>query len=218
MAGSSAQSTYPVINLGYKEIRLVPDDFELLVGEAPAFGTDPTLSNLIAENSTIFWEALGQFGSDLSVNSSVNSYSIVQINDTGIFITVVGLDSTLQSVDWIDVLPQALAENYSLILDRATDFFSDDGHYWGLCEELMVLPGGLVERTEEVVWRLVFYLVAEGERWTLLYSTNGVHLDTLSIPIPCQSCDNSLYVILGVSGAVSAIVVIGILRKQGSVK
>ncbi|MHA2134602.1 MAG: hypothetical protein ACW99J_12070, partial [Candidatus Thorarchaeota archaeon] len=70
----------------------------------------------------------------------------------------------------------------------------------------------------EVVWRLVFYLVAEGERWTLLYSTNGVHLDTLSIPIPCQSCDNSLYVILGVSGAVSAIVVIGILRKQGSVK
>jgi hypothetical protein len=214
---SSAQSTYPVINVGYKEIRLVPEDFGLLVEEAPVFGTNPVLSTLLEQNSTMFWEALGQFGSDLGVNSSAYSYSVVQINDTGIFITVVGLGSGLQSVEWIDALSPTITENYSLIVDKATDFFNDDGHYWGLCEEIMVLPGGLVERTEAVVWRLVFHLVAEGERWTLLYSTNGVHLDTLSIPVPCQSCDYSPYVILGVSGTISAIIVIGVLRKRATV-
>ncbi|UCE09868.1 MAG: hypothetical protein JSW61_12990 [Candidatus Thorarchaeota archaeon] len=214
---SSAQSTYPVINIDYKEIRLVPENFSHLITEAPAFGTDSSLTVLLGQNSTVFWEALGQFGPDLEANFTANSYSVVQLNDTGIFISVIGLDVSRQSVEWIHSLPQSAVENYSLILNDATDFFSDDGHYWGLCEEIVLVPGSLVDRTEEIVWRLIFYLVAESERWTLLYSANGMRLDTLSTPVPCQTCDYSLYLILGVSGAITAIVFIGYLRTRTSV-
>ena len=207
-------SSSPTVIVNFREIQLTPEDMMQLVSAYPPLQSSPLVTEILSKNSTYFWEYLGAFDSGLSSNVSFTSIAIVQINESGFFETLIGLDSDQQTVEWISHLDSVFSTNFSVVITSATDFFSDDGHYWGLCEEIIVIPGSLEGQSENLIWRLQFYLVAEQERWTLLLDTAGNILHNQAITVPCQSCDNSLPIILGLSGLAAVTVVLIVVSMQ----
>ncbi|MEE9352849.1 MAG: hypothetical protein V3U94_00335 [Candidatus Thorarchaeota archaeon] len=192
---AAQDSDYPVVVVNYRELRLAPEDMTALTAISSQFTSNHALSDLLADNDTLFWEPLGNSGRDLSANSSVNSFAVVQINETGFYETIIGLSPNNQTLEWIASLNSSVSANFSIIVVAATDFFVDDGRYWGFCEEIVVLPGHLVGLEVDHVWRLIFHLVAESERWTLFIESSGQILDTQYSQLPCQTCyDYSLLI------------------------
>ncbi|MCK4280432.1 MAG: hypothetical protein KAW94_07635, partial [Candidatus Thorarchaeota archaeon] len=174
------------------------------------FTNNHALSELLSDNDTLFWEPLGGSDQDLSANSSVSSFAVVQINETGFYETIIGLSPDNQTLEWIASLNSSISANFSIIAIAATDFFVDDGRYWGLCEEIAVLPGHLVGLDVDYVWRLTFHLVAESERWALLLESSGLILDTQYSQIPCPTCYDYSLLIAGVA-IVTAVVVFALV-------
>jgi len=192
---AAQDSDYPVVVVDYRELRLVPEDLTALTAISPQFTNNHALSDLLADNDTLFWEPLGGSDRDLSTNSSVSSFAVIQINETGFYETIIGLRPDNQTLEWVAFLNSSVSANFSTIVVAATDFFAEDGRYWGLCEEIVVLPGHLVGFDVDYVWRLIFHLVAESERWALLLESSGFILDTQYSQIPCQTCyDYSLFI------------------------
>jgi len=192
---AAQDSDYPVVVINYRELRLAPEDMTALTAISSQFTSNHALSDLLADNDTLFWEPLGTSGRDLSANSSVNSFAVVQINETGFYETIIGLSLNNQTLEWIASLNSSVSANFSIIVVAATDFFVDDGRYWGFCEEIVVLPGHLVGLEVDHVWRLIFHLVAESERWTLFIESSGQILDTQHSQLPCETCyDYSLLI------------------------
>ena len=207
-------SSSPTIVVNYREVQLTPEDMTLLIATYPAMQSSSVVTDTLSKNITYFWEYLGAFDSGFAPNASFVTLAVVQINESGFFETLIGLDSEQQSVEWISLLDTSISTNFSEVITSATDFFSDDGHYWGLCEEIVVIPGSLEGQTEDIIWKLQFYLVAEQERWTLLLDTSGTLLHSQATTVPCQSCDNSLLVILGLSGFATVTVVLIVVVMQ----
>jgi hypothetical protein len=110
----------------------------------------------------------------------------------------------------MDLIDINISCNFSVVVESATDFFADDEHYWGLCEEIMVVPGTLVSQSETHVWRFKFHLVAEGERWVLLLSTSGELLHSVVENIPCQECTDWTTIII-ISSLLGAVGIFAIL-------
>ena len=156
-----------VVVVNYRELRLAPEDLTALTAISPQFTSNHALSELLADNDTLFWEPLGGSDRDLSANSSVSSFAVVQINETGFYETIIGLSPDNQTLEWVASLNSSVSANLSTIVVAATDFFTEDGRYWGLCEEIVVLPGHLVGIDVDYVWMLTFHLIAESERWTV---------------------------------------------------
>ena len=209
-----AQDT-PVVTVDFRELRFSPEDTAPLVISHDAFRTDATLSSMLDGNITLFWEDLGGFDSNLGIDSDVSSYALVSINDTGFFQTIVALDVADNSLEWIQPLNTSLSANYSIAVRTATDFFADDGHYWGLCEELILLPGSSVGQSVVAVWRFKFYLVGETERWTLLIDTDGNMLSFDFEDVPCQNCiDYTPFVIVGFTSAIVFVIVVAVYVKN----
>ncbi|NOR39177.1 MAG: hypothetical protein GQ580_06290 [Candidatus Thorarchaeota archaeon] len=207
---TAQDSDYPVVVVNYRELRLAPEDLTVLTAISPQFTSNHTISELLADNDTLFWEPLGGSDRDFSANSSVSSFAVVQINETGFYETVIGLSSDNQTLEWIASLNSSASANFSTIVIAATDFFVDDGRYWGFCEEIVVLPGHLVGLDVDYVWRLTFHLTAESERWTLLLESSGFILDTQYSQIPCQTCYDYSLLIAG-AAIVTAIVVFALV-------
>jgi len=212
----SAQSTdYPVITVGYRELRLSPEDLFQLTVSVPLFASEPTLTSIVSDNDTVFWEALGPTGQGLTLNESVSTFALVQMNHTGFFQFLAGLTPDNITLQWAVYLNDSITGNFSTVVTAATDFFAEDGHYWGLCEELVVLPGSLVGQSINIVWRARFHLVAESEEWTLLLDSSGGILDTYSEKLPCKACaDYTVPVVVGVSVAVLAILSLLYLKRR----
>jgi len=203
-------SDYPVIVVNYRELRLAPEDLTALTAISPQIASNQALSKLLADNDTLFWEPLGGSDRNLSANSSVSSFAVVQINETGFYETIIGFSPDNQTLEWVVSLNSSVSANFSTIVIAATDFFVDDGRYWGLCEEIVVLPGHLVGFDVDYVWRLAFHLTAESERWTLLLESSGFILDTQYSQIPCQTCYDYSLLIAGAS-IVTAVVVFALI-------
>ena len=201
---------YPVIVVNYRELRLAPEDLTALTAISTQFTSNQALSKLLADNDTLFWEPLGGSGQDFSANSSMSSFAVVQINETGFYETIIGFSPDNQTLEWVVSLNSSVSANFSTIVIAATDFFVDDGRYWGLCEEIVVLPGHLVGFDVDYVWRLTFHLTAESERWTLLLESSGFILDTQYSQIPCQTCYDYSLLIAG-AAIVTAIVVFALV-------
>jgi hypothetical protein len=194
---------YPVVYVDFKELTIMPEDFSELTFDFPLFSNEPALVSLLSLNNTLFWESIGNYDMNLTENSTVSSFLVVQINNTGFYQTLVGLSADNQSLEWIYQLDTSISENFSTVVKSATEYFSDDGRYWGLCEEIVVIPGALAGRSEALVWRLKFHLVAEAEEWTLFIDSSGDIVDLLFSTIPCQTCpDYSVYAIVGVTGVI----------------
>ncbi len=191
--------TYPTVNIGYIELQLEPSDFSPLTTSFAPFRENEEIVTILAHNSTMFWTALGPVGENLEVNHSVSAFAIVQINNTGFYETLIALTTDNQTLEWVSPLSSETIANFSIVAEAATSFFSDDGHYWGLCEEFIVLPGSAMGQSLNHVWRLTFHLVAEGERWMLILDDNGNILTTQAWDIPCQSCPDPLPMLLGTS-------------------
>lgn len=209
-----AQDT-PVVTVDFRELRFSPEDTTPLTISHDIFQTDATLSSLLDDNVTLFWEDLGGFDSNLGIDPNVSSYALVSINDTGFFQTIVALDTEENSLKWIKPLNTSLSANYSIAVRTATDFFADDGHYWGLCEELILLPGSSVGHSVDAVWRFKFYLVGETERWTLLIDTDGNMLSFDFEDVPCQDCiDYTPFVIVGFTSAIVFVIVVAVYLKN----
>jgi len=203
---AAQDSDYPVVVVNYRELRLAPEDLTVLTAISPQFTSNHALSELLSDNDTLFWEPLGGSDRDLSANSSVSSFAVVQINETGFYETIIGLSPDNQTLEWVVSLASSVSTNFSAIVIAATDFFVDDGRYWGLCEEVVVLPGHLVGLDVDHVWRLSFHLVAESERWTLCIESSGQILDTQYSQLPCQTCYDYSLLIAG-AAIVTAVVV-----------
>ena len=204
---------YPVIVVEYRELRLVPEDFTALTSLATLFSSEPELVELL--DTAHFWEPLGPLNVDFTENDSLSTYGIVAINETGFYEMLVGLSRNNQSLEWIMPLNNSIAANFSEIVITATDFFVNDDLYWGLCEEIVIIPGFLVEHEYNAIWRLTFHLVAESERWTLLLDTSGNLIDALFVTIPCPLCPYGPLVIIITSIAITGcFVVIIYLRKR----
>jgi len=203
---AAQDSDYPVVVVNYRELRLAPEDLTALTAISPQFTCNHALSNLLADNDTLFWEPLGGSDRNLSANSSVSSFALVQINETGFYETIIGLSPDNQTLEWVASLSSSVSANFSTIVIAATDFFAEDGRYWGFCEEIVVLPGHLVGFDVDYVWRLVFHLVAESERWTLFIESLGQMLDTQHSQLPCQTCYDYSLLIAG-AAIVTAVVV-----------
>ncbi len=192
---AAQDSDYPVVVVNYRELRLAPEDLTALTAISSQFTSNHALSDLLADNDTLFWEPLGGSDRDLSANSSVSSFAVVQINETGFYETIIGFSPDNQTLEWVAFLNSSVSANFSTIAIAATDFFVDDGRYWGFCEEIVVLPGHLVGFDVDYVWRLIFHLVAESERWTFFIESSGQILDTQYSQLPCQTCyDYSLLI------------------------
>jgi hypothetical protein len=208
---------YHTIVVNYREIQLVQEEgVNSLLTTYPALQSNPEISDIIGDNSTLFWEAIGAYDVDFSSNSSMRTIVLVQINSTGFFQTHVGLNEQQDAILSISLINPLYSTNFTNVVSSATDFFVDDGHYWGLCEEIIVVPGSLEGRSEDIIWRVKFYLVAEQERWTLLLDTSGLILNSQAITVPCQSCDNSLPIILGASGVavVTIIIIVYLVQRR----
>ncbi len=199
-----------VVRIGYRELQLAPEDMSALSDSIEAFRTNPELQQLIQDNDSLFWEKLGGFDESFESNISVSTYAIVRINETGFFQTVVALNSETDNLEWVRTLDQSFTLNYSLAVRTATDFFVDDGHYWGVCEEIVVVPGTNYGLDSKAVWLFRFYLIGESERWTLLIDTNGFLQDYLFEDVPCQTCtDYTVLVIIGLSFSIVVLVLVG---------
>jgi hypothetical protein len=209
------ETTYPMVVVDHKEIRLVPESLSSLSTSTPAFASEPILANLLSDNDTLFWAALGHTGGDLQPNASVNAFALVQMNHTGFFEFIVGLSLDNETLKWVTSLNSTLAASFATVVQAATDFFANDGRYWGLCEEFIELPGYLVAQNTTFVWRTKFHLVAESERWTLLLDTSGHILDKSFAKLPCKSCsDYTLIAVLGMSGAAFAVFALVLYRTK----
>ncbi|MFW9931491.1 MAG: hypothetical protein ACFFDR_02460 [Candidatus Thorarchaeota archaeon] len=206
---------YPVVTVDYRELQLVPEDFSILSESVEAFRTDDLLISLLQENDTLFWEEIGSYDASLMFNVSLASYAIVQLNSTGFYQTIVALNSETLEVEWLDIIASTISANYSLAVRTATDFFADDGHYWGLCEEILLVPGSHVGLDIDAIWLFEFYLVGETERWTLMIDTDGVLQDFQFIDVPCQECvDYTPLVILAFSSSIIIVVLVGFFLKN----
>jgi len=203
---AAQDSDYPVVVINYRELRLAPEDLTALTAISLQFTSNHALSELLADNDTLFWEPLGGSDRDLSANSSVSSFAVVQINETGFYETIIGFSPDNQTLEWVAFLNSSVSANFSTIVIAATDFFVNDGRYWGLCEEIVVLPGHLVGLAVDYVWRLVFHLVAESEIWTLFIEGSGQILDTQHSQLPCQTCYDYPLLIAG-AATVTAVAV-----------
>jgi hypothetical protein len=197
------ESSYPTIVVDYREIRIVPDDFTSLYSSAPPFSNEPALAEILSFNNTWFWEPLGPINADFSQNFSLSTYAIVVINETGFYETLVGLSANNQSLKWVAPLNSSMLTNFSKVIHTATDFFAKDSIYWGLCEEIVVIPGFLAGFDFDVLWRLDFHLVAESERWSILIDMSGNIIDSSFITIPCAICPYTPLVIVAVSIAIT---------------
>ncbi len=209
-----AQS-YTVVTVDYRELQLVPEDMSEL-RNIQSFQTESALVNLLEDNDTVFWEAIGSYDASLELNSALSSYAIVQINQSGFFQTIVALNAQSMALEWYEPIDSTLTQNYTLAIKTATDFFADDGHYWGLSEEIVVVPGSLVGLDIDVIWLFEFYLVGETERWTLMIDTNGILQDYQFRDIPCQDCVNyTPLVIIALSSSILVVALAGfIVRKR----
>jgi hypothetical protein len=184
----SQVTNYPRLVVDHREITLVPEDTDSLLQQTSVFADDTKLASLLKSNDTLFWEALGPLNSSLQQDDSVSSFAIVQINSSGFHEYLVGLSSDNQSLLWMTELSSGVSADFSEVAVSAVDYFADDGRYWGLCEEILVLPGSCVGMSEPVVWRFQFHLVAESERWVLLLDSAGTILETDSEALPCETC------------------------------
>ncbi len=212
-----AQDTeYPVVYVDFIELTIVPEDSSELKLGFPPFSSEPTLESILSMNSTLFWEPIGNFGMNLTENSSISTIAVVQINNTGFYQILVGLSQNNQSLEWINHLDSSVSENFSAVVKSGTDFFSDDGRYWGLVEEIIVIPGVLGGQTTDIVWRLKFHLVAESEQWTLFIDSSGEIIDFQFATIPCQPCiDYTPYAVVGLTAvAVTAFAFIIFIRQR----
>ncbi|MGY5854806.1 MAG: hypothetical protein RTU92_14655 [Candidatus Thorarchaeota archaeon] len=210
-----AQDEYPVVYVDFVELRLVPEDITNLVSSIPLFTSDSELISLLGENDTLFWEALGQTGMDLSHNQSVSTIAIIQLNETGFFQTLVGLSSDNESALWKHVLDIPAVDNFSVVTNSTVQFFVDQDKYWGRCEEIVLLPAHLNPYDAELVWRFSFYLVEDSERWVLYVNPTGQVVDSQVNTIPCASCALCpIPIIVGIS-VVIVIVVLVVLFKKG---
>jgi hypothetical protein len=210
----AAQDT-PVVTVDFRELRFSPESTSNLSTNFEAFRTDSTLVDLLEDNDTLFWEYIEGFDSNYLEDTSLASYAIVSINSTGFYQTIVALDPSSGDLEWVRSLRSSYSENYTMAVRTATDFFADDGHYWGLCEEIILLPGSSVGQSADAVWRFKFYLVGETERWTLLISTAGTLLTFSFEDVPCQSCiDYTPFVIFGFASAIVIVVVVAYYMKM----
>lgn len=207
---------YPTVNIGFVELQLDPSDFSPLTANYAPFRENEKIVAILAHNSTMFWTALGPVDENLELNHSVSTFAIVQINNTGFYETLIALTTDNQTLEWTSPLGSETITNFSIIAQAATSFFSDDGHYWGLCEEFIVLPGSAVGQSLNHVWRMTFHLVAEGERWMLILDNNGNILTTQAWAIPCLSCPDPLPMLLGTSLVIAAslVVLIVLFRRK----
>jgi len=203
---AAQDSAYHIIVVNYRELRLVPEDLTSLTAINPQFTDNHVLSELLADNDTLFWEPLGGSDRNFSANSSVSSFAVVQINETGFYETIIGLSPDNQTLEWVAFLNSSVSANFSTIVIAATDFFVDDGRYWGLCEEIVVLPGHFVGLDVDHVWRLIFHLVAESEMWTLFIESSGQILDTQHSQLPCQTCYDYSLLIAGAAIVIAVVV------------
>ncbi|MBD3406632.1 MAG: hypothetical protein GF411_11000 [Candidatus Lokiarchaeota archaeon] len=202
-------STYPTVTINFRELRMVPEDFSSLSQTAPPFSNNATLKTLLSNNDTLFWEPIGSRNATYQIDSESSTFAIVQVNSTGFYQKLVGLSPDNQSIQWIAPLSEAISNNFTNVVVEAIDFFADEGRYWGLCEEIVVLPGGLVNQEDNFVWRLTFHLIAEAQRWTLLLNSSGTLLSYQATTIPCISCCNTIPVIV-FGGVILAIAILGI--------
>jgi hypothetical protein len=218
MVSVSGQETdYQVVVVDYRELRLVPEDFSILTNTYPIFNTNPELNEIINKNSTLFWEPIGRINSGFLEDSSFSTFAIIEINETGFFETVIGLSTNNQSLEWITPLNSSVAANFSEVILSATDFFASDAIYWGLCEEIVVIPGSLIGLDIDALWRLAFHLVAESEQWTIYVDVAGNLIDSSFVTIPCPLCPVCPFVIIGLSAAITICgVVIVILRRRAN--
>ncbi|MHA1484417.1 MAG: hypothetical protein ACTSPR_03750 [Candidatus Thorarchaeota archaeon] len=203
---AAQDSDYPIVVVNYRELRLAPEDLTALTAISPQFTSNQALSMLLTDNDTLFWEPLGGSDRNLSANSSVSSFAVVQINETGFYETIIGFSPDNQTLEWVVSLNSSVSANFSTIVVAATDFFVNDGRYWGFCEEIVVLPGHLVGLDVDYVWRLIFRLVAESERWTFFIESLGQILDTQYSQLPCQTCYDYSLLIAG-AAIVTAVVI-----------
>ncbi|MGY5875422.1 MAG: hypothetical protein RTU30_06730 [Candidatus Thorarchaeota archaeon] len=211
---TKAQDDYPVVYVDFVELRLVPEDITDLVSSIPLFTTDPTLALLLTENDTLFWEGLGQTGMDLSQNDSVSTIAIIQLNESGFFQTLVGLSLDNDSVLWTQVLDIPATGNFSVVTNDTVQFFVDQDKYWGLCEEIVLLPAHLNPHDVDIVWRFTFHLVEDSERWVLYVDTAGQVVDSHVTTIPCESCSLCpLPIIVGISVSIVIVVVVVLFKK-----
>lgn len=211
----SAQDEYPVVIIDYREIRFSPEETISLQNTYAAFRTEPSLVTLLDGNNTLFWEYLAGYDSNLLADSSLQSFGIVTVNESGFFQTIVALDAESGDLVWLRSLNETYSTNFTRAVRTATDFFADDGHYWGICEEVMIVPGSAVGLSQNAVWNFKFYLAGETERWTLQIDTAGNLLTFQFQDVPCQDCiDYTPIVIIGFASAIVLVFVVAMLVRN----
>ncbi len=214
---TSAQENLPVITVNYRELKLVPEDIAPLVNKYEIFNNESSLKRIIHNNSTLFWEALGPIDSNLTHSTSLSTFAIVHINQSGFYQYLAMLTADNKSLVQLAIFQPDNENEFTSIIESATDFFARNDHYWGLCEEIVVIPGSMANMNTTYLWRLRFHLVAEGERWTLLLNSTASIVSKYSEAIPCQSCSDPFPVILGSSLliAIGLAVTLILFRKKG---
>ena len=206
---------YATIIIDSREISVVPEDSAPLLAAHPEILADPEAADIVQSNRTLFWELIGPYGPDLSPNSSLSSVVLVQIDSGNFTEYVVGLSASDGSVVFTHELDSSTMGNLSAVVGNATDFFIGDGLYWGLCEEMILLPGSCLEQSADLVWRFRFHLIAEGERWTLVLDTSGTILQQYVSTVPCQSCSD-LSVIVAAASVIGVVTVLVLLRLRAN--
>lgn len=209
--GHHLAQDYATITIDSREISLVPEDPAPLLAAHPEILADSDAADIVQSNRTFFWEDVGPYGPDLSPNSSLSSVVLVQVDSGNISEYVVSLSASDGLVFSTQRLDSSSMGNLSAVVRSATDFFINDGLYWGLCEEMILLPGPFLQQGVERVWRLAFYLIGEGERWTLVLDTSGTILNEYASTVSCQSCSD-LSVITAAALGVSVVTAVVLLR------
>ena len=212
-----SQSDYPTYVFGFIELRLVPEPTDSLLSSVPLFGSDQQLASLLESDDFLFWEPIGHSDANFDVNNSMSSFALVFVNETGVSETIVALSPDNLTLLWVQRVQNLTIDDFIIVLNSTIQFFTGQGKYWGLCEEIVLLPGAFIESENQRVWRFQYLLTENSERWTLYVDTVGQIIDSEMEGIPCQSCTFcTLLVILCISASIIAIIiVILIFRKRG---
>ncbi len=204
-----AQTDYPTYVFNFIELKLVQEESTSLLTSVPLFASEPELVTFLSDEDVLFWEHLGPFDNKMQQNTSISSFAFVRINETGFFETIIGLSPDNHSLLWIEPLSSVAAENFTSSLNGSIEFFTNQDKYWGLCEEILVLPGSIISSELESVWRYKFYLIESSELWTLYTDSMGHVLDADVTITPCVSCTVCpILVILGFTSVVVVVLIV----------
>ena len=215
---AKAQSNYQSYVFDFIELRVAPESSDILRSSIQLFTSEQKLVSILDDDDFLCWNSLGPYDLNFDFSDSISSFGMVLVNESGFYEFIAALTSDNLTLLWIEELPGISLDTFIIALNSSVQFFADQSKYWGVCEEIIILPGASIDLEPHRVWKFQYLLTEDSERWILYIDSEGQIIDSAVVEIPCQSCTLcTTVIILGISFSLVVIAVI-ILILRGRMK